>query len=249
MIPLLANPFSVAACEPAPIEPWFVETLQIWSSDDVPPGIRFTEQNKGKILGLYNPTEIALYILGPGTNYSDREIPSTPFELPRGFIALYHLELAKVFFWKSYYDSTSESMQWDWDTINYPDPETLKISVDDNQLTANRTPILPIEPINRVEDNRPETVDNPEPQIVLLTLIYGDELMEIPIEISYSLNPDYIPNGVELASKACRDIYTIYPLILIIVVVGIAGLFLTLGFGIIYPLYRKQKSTLKRHSE
>ena len=44
--------------------------------------------------------------------------------------------------------------------------------------------------------DRPENVDIPDSQNVFIPLNYGEEYIEIPIIISYSLNPDYLPNSV-----------------------------------------------------
>jgi hypothetical protein len=67
-----------------------------------------------------------------------------------------------------------------------------------------------IEPLNKLEDNRPDDVDIPLPQLIEIPMLISDETFLLQVKISYSLNDMYINNSVYVFNNACSNFYINY---------------------------------------
>lgn len=246
---MLYSPISVAACEPLDPEPWFNEIITApIEADELSDILEINVLNKGIHLILINPTDIPLYVLRANYYiYDESNFQSSEF--PSGFGAKLLLVSRKAYFW---------DMQG-WTAIGYENQNNLIIRIISyNQLIGYEYTLLNLEAINVMKDDRPNDIEIPEPQYPYLSFSYDREFVQMKIEISYELNPKYIPNGVEIAMSVCDGFWEEFESTETIPTtnyiddvkdedfdradnVGIKiGIGLTFLLGILYLLFRKQ---------
>jgi hypothetical protein len=110
-------------------------------------------------------------------------------------------------------------MDWTQGTIERRD--AVLLSIGHNKLMSDQGDVVDLAPRNQTGDNRPENVQLPAPQTIQLPLVYGTQMLHVPITISYMLNPAYHPDSVARSLTACRSSRLLLPsLCLVGLVVG-----------------------------
>jgi hypothetical protein len=181
----------VAACSIA-LSPngWFRPVLS-FDTHGLPTGlsVSFTGTAEGGELDLSNPTKTQLYILSKPEPSQDSIRPSA--DLPPGLVSFYMIVE------DTWFIRTSD----EWYLLEHQDGPR------DGPRHAWRvvSPLLHIDSREHENTIRPADVALPAPHQAELPLVYADRLLRVPVEISYVLNPDYVPQTeVERADRAFR---------------------------------------------
>lgn len=202
IIPTLAYPLPVSACSPPEVEPWFIEIFHVPPiGENLIKYLEFEVMNNGESLSLINSSDLPLYVLRADYKVND-EINFHSSDFPPGFGAIFVLYSGNAYYWEMLGLS-----KYEWNRVGYDKPSNLLLRVVNfNSLLGYDYSLLQLEPKNKAKDDRPKVVSISEPQFPNLLIVYNGELIQIPLEISYKLNPRYISNGVEISYKACDEL-------------------------------------------
>ena len=222
----LVLPLQPLLSPPPPI-PWFIEHITVLPIE-LPDGVTATVEvspNDTENLAIRNTSLIEFYILG---HQSRSSFPDIGVELPSDLVPLMKIVDGQVSFWKN--DS------WSQNGLYQEEINTIWFHIWDDGLHCKEGRVLDFEPRNQYsyggEDNRPDNVKIPESQEVLLPIVYGTDLINIPLEISYSLNPDYNPSTqLNLTS-----------------LLGICGGVILVFIGVFKVIQKVHSSRIARHS-
>jgi hypothetical protein len=180
-----------SACEagPPPPIPWFTEHMEI-EPVVLPKGVDVQvvlRNDPGAIhdfLVVTNTTPTPLYLTG------EQWTGNTTFAGP-----VLKIVSGQGFYWGPIFDNPNSPARMGWKPENYYGrPDAVWLSIDANRLEGVDSTILKLEPRNQYEyggHSRPENVDIPGPQTVLLPLFYGEQVINVPLTISYTLNTEY----------------------------------------------------------
>ena len=93
-----------------------------------------------------------------------------------------------------------------------------------NTLFLGRVPVAELQPLNVIQDDRPEGVEVPSPQTGELLFYVDDTTFSIMFEVIYHLFPGYIPDSVYNYNHACRGVYELQSWIVVIASLILSGL-------------------------
>jgi hypothetical protein len=177
-----------SACEagpPAPI-PWFTEHMEI-ERVVLPKGVDVQvvlRNDPGAIhdfLVVTNTTPTPLYLTG------EQWTGNTTFAGP-----VLKIVSGQGFYWGPIFDNPNSPARMGWKPENYYGrPDAVWLYIFTNRLSGGDSTILNLEPRNQFDGHRPANVDIPGPQTVLLPLVYGEQVINVPLKISYTLNTEY----------------------------------------------------------
>jgi hypothetical protein len=199
-----------SACEPGPPPPipWFTEHMEI-EPVSLPEGVDVQvvlRTDTGVIheyLVVTNTSPTPLYLTGePMTGNTTFE----PFsvELPASTGPVLKIVSGQAFYWGPILDTSNSPARMGWEPEeSYGRPDAVWLYIFTNRLSGGGNVILNLEPRNQFDGHRPANVDIPGPQTVLLPLVYSEQIFNVPITISYTLNPGYYEYEVVEPSVLC----------------------------------------------
>lgn len=170
---------------PPPPAYWFIEHVTL-KPFHPPAGVNIaiSENKNGTIPAEYilikNSSNISLFIVGTSeirrSKYEDIGV-----ELPPGIEPLHKVVSGKAYQWQN---------GWSQNGRYQEEIDTLWLYVNNNRIFCDDDWLLDLEPRNQ-NGERPENIQFPESQDVLLPVIYGTEYLFIPLKISYVINDEY----------------------------------------------------------
>jgi hypothetical protein len=211
---------------PAP-SPWFIEHVAV-ESVDLPSGVSasFVTDESGRpsheFIVLKNASSTTLYVVGkPGEGHWQFDVISVDF--PQGLGPVYKVVDGQAYIWSIIYNHPGSGYYFAWIKENIRD-DSVWLYVHENQVWSETGTILELDPRNLFDGDRPKDVKIPESQKVTLPIIYGTKEIQIPITISYTINPDYrsFSNNNSYDSLSPEMIYCFILVIFIVLVAGVA---------------------------
>ena len=213
---LMLIPFFVAACgfveislktsEPAPdascadLLSWHDVDISL-DGQDLPVGvdIEVIEDEFGhrNIILIKNSNTEPLYLLGPFPEEITDFVPYNGSILSlQGLAPLWKICLNKPSAWMRAYP------EWHWvdlsNTNAYP-RDRIEIYVDWGHLQTPTLAVGYFMDVQRLSENRPADIQPKENQYSRLFFSYSDQLIEVPLTISFPVNPHYNPaRGCEI---------------------------------------------------
>jgi hypothetical protein len=190
-----------ASCAPAQAYPfpWFTEHIQLGSMD-LPRGVSVEyvtpphERLSTKAIAVRNLSSTVLYVVGThfvaNPSYEDISVKLAP-----GVGPLNKIVNGQAYKWNDRFDVTTSSDHFSWEgEENFKQSDSVWLGSDtDNRIASDEGTVVDLKPLNKYGGQRPPDVKIPNPQDALLPLVYGTQVLNIPITISYSLNKDYQP--------------------------------------------------------
>lgn len=207
---------------PPPPQFWFVEHFEL-KPFELPSGVSTSIVNNDygqEYLVITNSSPVNLYVVGSrsdgGMNFDDINIEFSP-----GIGPLYKVVDGEAYFWRN---------GWSQNGLLLEEIDSIWLHISWNSIRCENGNVLDLEPRNPDSNDRPADVIIPDPQEVLLPIIYGEEYIDIPITISYTLNEDYKPYIEK------PNIFDDYTIVYIIIGIGIMVLTIIFGFSISFVL-------------
>lgn len=203
------------ACAPGPPDPWFRERISTMPTS-LPPGVGVRvvrmrrDGSASDYVEITNRSATPLYVLA-ATQDRPRISTALPVALPAGRGALYQIANGQVFTWDSFLNvrtypqpgqATTQPRPGGWVASQARPSDVVLLTIADNVLKIDEAPSYGISEVsrlaarNRTGDARPADVALPAAQAVMVPLLYGIQLIEVPIAVTYALNPSYRPNSV-----------------------------------------------------
>ncbi len=185
---------------PAPVYPWpwFKEHLQLGLLD-LPAGVRVELVPRDAPIAdasivIRNSSSTALYVIGQH-GIADPGYVDIGRKFPPGIGPLNKIVDGHAYKWHMRLDGSSAAFDFAWiPEDNYDQSDAVWLdSYHNNCIGTDVGTVVQLKPLNQYGGHRPAHVDVPNPQTALLSLIYGTEVLSIPLTISYSLNQDYQP--------------------------------------------------------
>lgn len=183
---MILAPPSVAACPFRP--PRLYNTSTTFHIPPLPAGIA-VEETVGepapaltKKLRITNTTSIPLYIIGelePGNH--DVE-PLTP-QFPAGRGPILKIVDGRAWEWANPHATGQD--QWIWRPLD----SQLRLDVGFDMISMDQHTIAVFP--DPMGEGRPANVTPPPPETIELSLVYGTQLIPIPMTVTYTLNPAY----------------------------------------------------------
>jgi hypothetical protein len=97
-----------------------------------------------------------------------------------------------------------DGQAWEWTGWKWqPAGHAIELSVTEGAIQTNAGTVIYFQ--SRVGDGRPEDARPPAPEQGEIRLVYGSELIVIPIEIVYALNSAYQPDAMARLAAACNN--------------------------------------------
>jgi len=195
LIAFLNNP-SNSLLSPLPPSPWFIEHIAL-EPLDLPSGvdIALVTRDSGNLPNEYivfkNNSPTTLYVAGTPDN-GDPTFDTISVKFPPGIGPIYKVVDGQAYIWRIKYNHPESGYYYSWFKENQRD-DSIWLYVIDNQLRCETGMILELEPRNQYDGDRPKDVKIPEPQEVILPIIYGTDEIQIPLTVFYTLNDDYRP--------------------------------------------------------
>jgi hypothetical protein len=207
---------------------------------------------------ITNRSSTPLYVLAAGQNPLST-FTNFPMALPPRVGAIYQIVNDQVFTWDPmlnagiYPQSAAGSPQTrptGWvasgakpsdgflSTISGNDILRNEILRDNEYATNGEAVVIRPAVQNRFGDARPANVHLPRAEIIRVSLIAGTQLIQVPITVSFVLNPSYRPDSMVHQVYHCGEA-TIFPKLLwclIVTIVLVAG-------GVIYERHRTRAPT------
>jgi hypothetical protein len=209
LITCLTFPFGRLLFSPPAPSPWFIERVEL-EPFDLPSGvsIALVKNESSKVPKEYivikNNSSIPLHVAGT-PDFCCVKFDETSTGFPPGIGLIYKVVDGQAYKWDSEwgYDGSELSYIYDWfPDADYERNDSIWLYVYGNQIRSRIGKIVDLAPLNQFDGNRPEDVKIPEPQKALLPIIYGDDKMDIPLTVSYTLNDDYRPYRTPLFSES-----------------------------------------------
>jgi hypothetical protein len=221
------------ACSPALPDPWFTERITpIPAELPLGVGVRVIQMTRYDITRDYveitNSSPTALYIIGtPWT--ANTAFERVPLTLPPGVGPTHKIERQQAVTWRPIFDTPQSQARMGWTQETSERKDAVLLEIHHNTLQSDQADVIDLASRNHTGDNRPTDVRLPDPQMVTFPLIYGTQLVEVPITISYVLNPTYKPDSVARSLNACRS--SLFPAValgmvaaLVIIIAGVVSL-------------------------
>jgi hypothetical protein len=199
LILTFSRPSAIAACTPVPPTPWFREQLTL-EPFPLPAGI--TIKTTATTIQIGNTSTTPLYLLGMRPD--EREDVVHPYALPAELVPLHKVVAGASFDWRRDFDPHTPVPTIGWFPSYDTPSETINLSVFQDRIFSWHATVLALEPRNRIGDKRPANPDLPRPQQMILTLVYGTEVLRVPMMISYLASSEYDPESVSKARHACQ---------------------------------------------
>ncbi len=223
---------------PAP-SPWFVEHVAL-EPVDLPSevNVSFVTDESGRLSNEFivfkNTSSIPLYIVGKAGE-GHWKFDEIPVELPIGIGPVYKVVDGQAYIWNIKYNHPGTGYYFDWFKEKQRDV-SVWLYVYENQVLSETGTILDLEPRNQFDGDRPKDVIIPDPQKVMLSTIYGTEIIQIPLMVSYTLNANYLSYSDFMFSESLINFFFILICFVIIVaaVLLIAWVFRELIGKLIY---------------
>jgi hypothetical protein len=229
-------PAPVAACSPPAKTPWFAAALSL-PPQTLPEGVHVrlvspptNGYGQGGI-AINNRSVTPLYILASPYSYhvNDAGFEQMPVPVPLGMGAMYKLVNDQLFFWD--YDPYRNHIKG-WTLAHTPAPLLVNLAGSSFRPTFSNDSLAYLETLERTDDHRPPNTPVPPPETITFVAVYGAESMDIPLLVTYSLNPSYNPTSVEQYKAFCSShtssLSTLLPVVFCLVIILVAGLLLTL---------------------
>ncbi|MBU1970327.1 hypothetical protein KJ605_00915 [Patescibacteria group bacterium] len=218
------------ACSPAGPDPWYTEKLS-FDNATLPDGIKIVEIDPTyEPYAFVNENSEPFYIVRP--NNTDWKIfPNS--ELPKNYEPRFKITPGQVYFWGQLSSKDTEGWKPNSGGINNSAVTSVEIDQSIYSLDSESRQIY--------KDNRPETVDIPDPQNFTILAFYKGSPIEIKGTLSYSLNENYDPHSFEKGGEACNNwnrtstLFSLLPMIFLLVIVFII-------LSVLYKFLKKRKN-------
>jgi hypothetical protein len=206
---------------PAP-SPWFVEHVAL-ESVDLPSEVNasFVTDESGRLSNEFivfrNASSTPLYIVGKAGE-GHWKFDEISVEFPNGTGPVYKIVGGQAYIWNIKYNHPGTGYYFDWFKENQRD-DSVWLYVFGNRVLSETGTILDIEPWNQFDGGRPKDVIIPDSQKVMLSTVYGTEIIQIPLTVSYTLNTNYRSYSDFMRSESLINFFFILIFIVIIVAV------------------------------
>lgn len=252
----LCSPQRSYACSVPPSDEWFVEDFLI-PPLDAPEGvtIRVVDGANDEWNGyprdsieIRNSSSTPLYLLG--RSYEAHGNPAFQYEplpvpIPKGRGPINKVVEHQAFHWGIDWEAIGntdvdmEDLRFEWITME-GSGDAIRLNISYNRIDSGMGYVTDLEPLNQTGDHRPDMVTPPEPQSTELSLVYGTQLITVPVTVSYRINETYDPTSVARSARACDMLPLLLPIggiviggMLVLAIIGI-------GFGIVLLQRRAQ---------
>jgi hypothetical protein len=179
------------ACEPAlNTSPWFNTTITI-DTGTLPRGV--VSKVMQDTYYFSNEGSEPFYIIRAAKSERDSNLVNA--EIPPGYVPVYKIVEGKVYYW----DFNEENWKIESHEL-YDKSFSFRISEFPNDLFIIEGQMQQI-----FRDNRPDSVDIPKDQKIILLSYFDGKIHEITGKLSYSLNESYNSNAVMNAMDACDE--------------------------------------------
>ncbi len=210
---------AVFSCSPSGPDHWFSTSLE-FDATILPEEVEVIEMKDYGYYYLKNTGSEPLYIVEKyqfGEDLYEEDYPNS--ELPSDYAPLHKLVSGKAY-WYNQHESGPIKQGWQQNSggLNNLGAFQLKVTEDILQIEGGSK--------NIAEDDRPETVEIPEPQEFKIQAFYQGETREIIGTMHYRLNEDYDPKAHAKGIEFCANWNATQG----------TGLFLTLFVFIIVPV-------------
>ena len=160
---------------PAP-SPWFIEHFALEPIDlpvNVSAAVVTYDRNTlpNEYVVLKNSSSTPLYITGSSTSGSS-DFDSIGVEFPSGVGPLHKVVNGQAYEWNIKYNHPGSGYQIGWFKENQR-KDSIWLYVLENRISSELGTILVLEPRNQCCGDRPKDIKIPEPQKVILPIIYG----------------------------------------------------------------------------
>jgi hypothetical protein len=186
LITCLNNPINSGLLGPPGPELWFIEHVEL-EPFDLPPDVSVALNPEGYIV-IKNDSPTILYVPGISFSIILNNSDEAPIAPPPGKGLLHKAVNGLAYDWSQDYDDVTSEYHYAWTPGHH---DSIWLYAFENQIRSSEGSVIDLAPLNQVDENRPENVKIPEPQKAFLPIIYGNEIIEIPIIISYTLNTKY----------------------------------------------------------
>jgi len=182
----LNNPINSDLLGPPGPSPWFIEHVEL-EPFNLPPDVSIALNSEGYI-EIKNTSSTNLYMAGTSFWIILNNSDEAPVALPPGKGLLHKAVNGQAYDWSQDYDDVTLEYHYAWALGHH---DSIWLYAFGNQIRSSEGSVVDLVPVNQFDGNRPDNVKIPEPQKVLLPIIYGNEIIEIPVTISYTLNTNY----------------------------------------------------------
>lgn len=184
---------SVLACSPGPSDPWFSTTLT-FDESTVPIGVEIIQTDQEyEPYAVINRSSEPFYLIDDAEGGDS----SHNFQLSDTYSARYKLVSGQVYFWGQ--RSSKDAEGWLLNTGGVNNSAASQVGIDESIYTLEE------ESKQIHQDNRPETVEIPDPQSFAILGFYKDQPVKIEGIISYALNDQYDPQAQAKGVEACSQ--------------------------------------------
>ena len=219
---ILCDTRTAAACSPAyNPNPWFLTTVD-FDASPLPDGVTLRyeqgDTSSNGELFITNPSTTPLYILSEAGGGDDGTNPIS--DMPKDTQATYRLLDGVWFTWS---DNRWALLDHQSDEKSWGPGQAWRVSI----------PLLDIKSSMGEFTDRPTDVAVPPMEQGNFRFIFGDTVIAVPMTVTYTLNPDYVPPSTRSYGSGCNHMTQFIPYcVVVVVVIGAA-----LGFG----LYKSNK--------
>jgi hypothetical protein len=183
-----------AACSYA-LPPWYSTTISL-SMPPRPPGVTFEEvgDGSGRTFRILNTTATPLYLI---TNFATgaQEFEDLGHTFPARFGPTSKVVDGVAWRWEP--PSYTGEKGWTWQPARGP----VELVIGEIAIGSGDGYVAYFG--NEEGDGRPLNASPPPPTQVEIPLVYGTDLITIPVAITYALNPDYDPAAGAEAVANC----------------------------------------------
>jgi len=189
----LGAPAPAGACSYS-LPPWYSTAASL----DIPPlpaGVvldKVAGSDGGKFR-LSNTSSIPIYGIGKFATGADEFAVIGP-TFPDRFGPTMKVVDGQAWDWKPHY--TGEKV-WTWQ----PAGDAIELLIGGEAISMPNSYVAYF--TNEIGDNRPANAPLPPAERAEIRLVYGAELITIPVTVSYALNPDYEPDAGATATAFC----------------------------------------------
>jgi hypothetical protein len=188
------TPLPAAACSYS-VPGWYKVSTTL-GTPALPAGISVVESPGGRTISISNATPTPLYLIANFMTGED-EFEAIGQSFPDGYGPTHKVVDGHAWVWSP--PRYTGKSGWTWQ----PSRNALELLITEGAIESNGGTVIYFNTM--VGDGRPADAAPPAPEQGEIRLVYGDELVVIPVEIAYELNPDYQPNAMADMARACNN--------------------------------------------
>jgi hypothetical protein len=201
MLALMAAPRPAAACSYS-VPGWYTVSTTL-GTPALPAGISLAESGPSAsggsgstTISISNTTPTPLYLIANFMTGAE-EFDDIGQRFPDGYGPTHKVVDGQAWVWSPpHYTGKSG---WTWQ----PSRNALELFITEGAIETTQGVVLYF--TTQIGDNRPEDAQPPAPEQGEIRLVYGSQLIVIPVEITYALNSAYRPDAMAHMAAACNN--------------------------------------------